>query len=384
MQDEIVNQLVVEPVVGDPENLDTATLYQDAYKFDKNIQRSYAPVTSVEKIEVGYGKTFYKLNFDGGYNRDIGVEGTQYGQFKVEPSTKVIGAVSSGSTIFDVDSTVGFGTTGELYVTYTDTTTGVVSYTSKSLTQFFGVTNLTKNIADTTTIGINTFAYGRSKLNQDEIIKVRVSSVYNSFELPENTVSFKKGGTANVTTYGFSEDNFKTNRWEYNASPCYSVEKVVLIDSSDSTYSVTLESRHYLKIGNDISIILKNDNRLQSNVIGIDNEKTFRVRGQGALDVTQVSHVQRNIQKAESNTFSDISRFSTGVDNLYKNDDSDYIVASPSLPSYTAQPIEITARKVTFSGTFVGTEFEITPGVEHGFYTGEQFTIVLILQLRQK
>ena len=86
---------------------------------------------------------------------------------------------------------------------------------------------------------------------------------------------------------------------------------------------------------------------MQSNVIGIDNEKTFRVRGQGALDVTQVSHVQRNIQKGESNTFSDISRFSTGVDNLYKNDDGDY-VASPSLPSYNAQPIEITARKVTF------------------------------------
>ena len=368
---EIVNQIVVEPVVGDPENLDTATLYQDAYKFDKNIQRSYAPITSVEKIEVGYGKTFYKLNFDGGYNRDIGVEGTQYGQFKVEPSTKVIGAVSSGSTIFDVDSTVGFGTTGELYVTYTDTTTGVVSYTSKSLTQFFGVTNLTKNIADTTTVGINTFTYGRSKLNQDEIIKVRISSVYNSFELPENTVSFKKGGTANVTTYGFSEDNFKTNKWEYNVSPCYSVEKVVLLDSSDSTYSITLESRHYLKMGNDITLILKNDNRLQSNVIGIDNEKTFRVRGQGVLDVTQVSHVQRNIQKGESNTFSDISRFSTGVDNLYKNDDGDYFVASPSLPAYNAQPIEVTARKITFSGTFVGTEFEITPGVEHGFYTGE-------------
>ena len=368
---EVVNQLIVEPVEGDPENLDTATLYQDAYKFDKNLQRSYAPVTSVEKIEVGYGKTFYKLNFDGGYNRDIGVEGTQYGQFRVEPSTKVIGAVSSGSTIFDVDSTVGFGTTGELYVTYTDTTTGVVSYTSKSLTQFFGVTNLTKNIADTTTVGINTFAYGRSKLDQSEIIKVRVSSVYNSIELPENTASLKKGGTANVTTYGFAEDNFKTNTWEYNVSPCYSVEKVQLLDASDFTYSITLESRHYLKVGNEITIILKNKNRLQSNVIGIDNEKTFRVRGQGVLDVIGVSHIQRKIQKGESNTFSDISRFSTGVDNLYKNDDGDYIVASPSLPSYNAQPIEVTARKVTFSGTFVGTEFEITPGVEHGFYTGE-------------
>jgi hypothetical protein len=368
---EIVNQLIVEPIEGNPDNLDGATLYQDAYKFDKNINRSYAPITSVERIEVGYGKTYYKLNFDGGYNRDIIVDGTEYGKFKIEPSTKIIGAVSSGSTIVDVDSTVGFGTTGELYVTYTDTTTGVVSYTSKSLTQFFGITNLTKNIADTTTVGINTFAYGRSKLDQNEIIKVRVSSVYNSIDIPENTTSFKKGTTANVTTYGFSEDNFKTDKWEYNVSPCYSVEKVELLDSSDSTYSITLESKHYLKIGNNITIILKNENRLDSKVIGINNEKSFRIIGQGVLDVNGVSHVQRKIQKGESTTFSNISDFSTGVDNVYKNNDGDYIVSTPSIPNYNSQPIEVKQRKITFSGTFSGTEFEITPGVEHGYYTGE-------------
>ena len=368
---EIINQLIVEPIEGNPDNLDGATLYQDAYKFDKNINRSYAPITSVERIEVGYGKTYYKLNFDGGYNRDIIVDGTEYGKFKIEPSTKIIGAVSSGSTIVDVDSTVGFGTTGELYVTYTDTTTGVVSYTSKSLTQFFGITNLTKNIADTTTVGINTFAYGRSKLDQNEIIKVRVSSVYNSIDIPENTTSFKKGTTANVTTYGFDEDNFKTDKWEYNVSPCYSVEKVELLDSSDSTYSITLESKHYLKIGNNITIILKNENRLDSKVIGIDNEKSFRIIGQGVLDVNGVSHVQRKIQKGESTTFSNISDFSTGVDNVYKNNDGDYIVSTPSIPNYNSQPIEVKQRKITFSGTFSGTEFEITPGVEHGYYTGE-------------
>ena len=368
---EIVNQLIVEPIEGNPDNLDGATLYQDAYKFDKNINRSFAPITSVERIEVGYGKTYYKLNFDGGYNRDIGVIGVEYGNFKVEPSTKIIGAVSSGSTVVDVDSTVGFGTTGELYVTYTDTTTGVVSYTSKSLTQFFGITNLTKNIADTTTVGINTFAYGRSRLDQDEIIKVRVSSVYESIEIPENTKSFKKGTTANVTTYGFDEDNYKTSKWEYNVAPFYNVEKVTLLDASDSTYSLTLESRNYLKVGNTITIILKNKNKLDSKVIGIDNEKTIRVRGQGVLDLNGVSHIQRKIQKGESTSFSDISRFSTGVDNVYKNDDGDYIVATPSLPTYNSQPIEATARKVTFSGTFSGTEFKITPGVEHGYYTGE-------------
>ena len=368
---EVVNQIIVEPIEGDPDNLDGATLYQDAYKFDNNIQKSYVPITSVERIEVGFGKTFYKLNFDGGYNRDISVDGVQYGELKVEPSTRVIGDVSSGSSVLDVDSTVGFGTTGELYVTYTDTTTGVVSYTSKSLTQFFGITNLTKNLADTTTVGVNTFAYGRSKLNQDEIIKVRVSSVYNSIENPENTLSFKKGTTANVSTYGFDEDNFKTNIWEYNTSPTYNVEKVELLDSSDFTYRITLDTKHYIRIGNSITIVTKTGTKLDSNVVSIDDEKSLNVRGQGNLDTTQVSYIQRKIQKGVSNTFSDISQFSTGIYNLYKDDDDDYIVASPSIPTYNAQPIEISSGKVTFSGTFSGTVFEITPGVEHGFYTGD-------------
>ena len=368
---EIVKQLIVEPISGDPENLDTATFYQDAYKFDKNINRAYAPITSVEKIEVGYGQSFYKLNYDGGYNRDIGVDGVEYGTFKVEPSTRVIGAVSSGSTIFDVDSTVGFGTIGELYVNYTDSTTGVVSYTSKSLTQFFDVTNLNGDIADASTIGINTFSYGRSKLNQDDIIKVRISSVYNSAKLPKNTSSFVKGTTANVTTYGISENNLKTNKWEYNVSARYRVESLELIDSSDFTYTINLKSNHYLKIGNGIFIVLTNGTKISSTVISIDNEKSFRVRGQGTLQNSQVSFVQRKIEKGSSNTFPNITSFSTGVDNVYKNDEEEYIVASPSIPSYNAQPIEVTPRKLTFSGTFIGSELEITPGIEHGFYTGE-------------
>ena len=76
--------------------------------------RAYAPVTSVENISVGYGKTFYKLSFDGGYDRDIRVDGAVYGQFQPDPTTRVIGQVGSGATILTVDSTVGFSKSGEL------------------------------------------------------------------------------------------------------------------------------------------------------------------------------------------------------------------------------------------------------------------------------
>ena len=368
---EAVRQLVVEAISGNPENLEYATLYQDAYKFDSRIQKAYAPITSVEKIEVGYGKSFYRLSYDGGYNRDIGVDGSAYGKFSVEASTKIIGNVSSGSTIIDVESTVGFGSTGELYVNYADTTTGIVSYTSKSLTQFFGVTNLTKNISDATTIGINTFAYGRSKLNQDEIVRVRISSVYDNLKLPTDANSLKRGTTANITTLGFTENNFKTNKWFYNVAPIYKVSKVELIDSSDYTYKITLNVKHYFKVGNSASIVINDGTEKATNIVSISGEKSFNVRGQGVLNPNTVLKIKRRIQKGSSNTFPQIQQFSTGIDALYKNGSNDYIVASPSLPKYNAQPIEVTPRQFKFSGTFSGTDFLISPGFEHGFYTGD-------------
>ena len=141
---------------------------------------------------MGFGQTFYKLSIDSGYNRDIRVDGAIYGSFEVQPTTKVIGAVSAGTTVLNVDSTVGFAATGgDLYIPYADGTTGIVSYRSKSLTQFFGVgvgnTGVLVDIDDATTIGINTFAYGQSNLDQDETVTVRINSVLSDFNFSDKT-----------------------------------------------------------------------------------------------------------------------------------------------------------------------------------------------------
>ena len=53
----------------------------------------------VEKLQVGTAKSFYKLSLDGGYDRDVEVEGAIRGSFSVHPKTKLIGQVSSGATI---------------------------------------------------------------------------------------------------------------------------------------------------------------------------------------------------------------------------------------------------------------------------------------------
>ena len=365
----IVNSLVVEPVEGDPENLENATLYQNEYKFG-GIDKAYAPITSVEKIEVGYGKTFYKLSIDGGYNRDASVQGAVYGAFTVEPSTRIIGKVSSGSTVLDVDSTVGFGSTGELYFRYPDNSVGVSSYTSKSLTQFYGVTDIDAEIADATIVGVNTFAYGRSKLDQDEIIEVRVSSVLNSFNIPSNTNNLLKGGKVNVTNLGISENNFRTNKWFYNVSPIYKVKNLEIVDSSNNTYKVTLNVSNQFRSGDSAEIILNNV-RKETKIISVSSETSFNIRGQGALNLDATYTIQRKIQKVSSGTYPSAQIYSTDIDNVYKNESGDYLISSPSIPHYDSQPLNPASREFKFSGSFLGDEFEISPGVEHGFYTGD-------------
>jgi hypothetical protein len=366
----IVDSLIVEPIVGDPENLDNATLYQDEYNFDSNVKKAYAPITSVEKIEVGYGKTFYKLSIDAGYDRDINVDGALYGKFVVEPSTRVIGRVSPGSTVLDVDSTVGFGSTGELYFQYPDSSVGVSSYSSKSLTQFYGVTEINSEIADATVVGINTFAYGRSKLDQDEIIQVRINSVLGEFNFPDNTKGLLQGGKINVTNLGISEKNYKTSKWIYNIAPIYKIKSLELIDFANYTYKVTLNVSNQFRSGDNVYISL-NGIKTETKILSITGEKTFSIRGQGVLDTDAVYDVQRRIQKVSSNTYPLAQIYATDIDNVYKNNSEEYLVSSPSIPHYDSQPLDANNKILKFSGTFLGDEFEISSGIEHGFYTGD-------------
>ena len=57
----VTNDLVVEPVLGDPTNLLDSVLNQNTYK--DLFTRAYAPITAVEKVNVGTGNTFYKLSY---------------------------------------------------------------------------------------------------------------------------------------------------------------------------------------------------------------------------------------------------------------------------------------------------------------------------------
>ena len=374
---DITKDLVVESISGDPLNLENSTLIQDSYG---DITKAYAPIAKVEKIISGAGNTYYKLSIDAGYDRDINVDGAIYGNFSIHAKTKLIGQVSAGTTVLSVDSTVGFPQSGELSVTYSNNSLGEVSYTSKSLTQFFNCSNLTATILDASNIGINTFAYGdfRKEIRDihdqvigvtTERIKIKINSVLENLDIVDDTYYYAKGDTAEIKTLGVNPKDVVSNNWLFNLATSYDVKSFTRLDNSDNTYGLITTNDHIFKIGDKLKVIGESGVEKTSNVIDITSSKSLTIRGQGELLENNYT-IKRELLKVNSPTFPSTSSLNANVQNIYKIKDRT-LVASPSLPYYNNQDLNISDKSVIFSGTFVGDTFKITSSTDHGFYTGD-------------
>jgi len=178
----ITKDMIVEPVAGNIMDIRGYTLYQNSY--EDIVFKSYAPIVDVERVLVSGASTdYYKISIDANYNRDVSVDGAEYGSFVSYPKTKLIGDYTTSSTTLDVDSTIGFPKSGELNVTYDDRSIGIVSYTSKSLNQFYGISGITANVSDNTTVGINTTA--TVTLNDGTLVEMKIVNVLSELRTGE-------------------------------------------------------------------------------------------------------------------------------------------------------------------------------------------------------
>jgi hypothetical protein len=370
----VTNDIIVEAIQGNPLNLRNSTLNQNEYGY---ITKAYAPVTDVEKISTGLSTSnYYKISLDADYNRDIRVEGAIYGAFSIHPQTKNINEVSVGSTYIDVDSTVGFLNSGEVTVVYSDGTIGIVSYTSKTLNQLIGCSNIEGTILDGSNVGINTYAFGYSNTNPNEIIKVRVTPVLEKLNLVDDNYYYSVDDTIDIQTLGTYASDKLSNNWLLNICPTYNVKSVSLVDISDNTYNITTFDKNIFRIGDSIFIEDSTEESQQSTVVNVLNEYTFTIKGQDALTSSGLYTVKKLLSKTNSSYFPESSFINSNVQNVYKIKDRT-LVASPSIPYYYNQPLNVTNLSVTFSGTFppvgVGSTniFNISPTKDHGFYTGD-------------
>ena len=390
--------LIVEPILGNPEELVNQTLFQDPYE---NISEAYAPVSNVEKINVGIlTNTFYKVSIDASFTQNFeGSSEALFGTFTSHAKTKVIGDISGqkdgkvsvGQTIVDVDSTVGFPRSGTFEVIYKDGSVGVCSYRDKTLTQFTEVAfvknplifdprptrGVEKDISDGAILQQNTFAYS-SGVGTDSAVRVKIRSVLNELETPEYTARQTVGAKAKIKSLGKIGDNFKQNNWFFNTAQSYDILSIVLVDNVNKTYKITTKDNSILRTGDYVSLTDVNDIKIDGRFIVTDvfNNTSFLVRGQGLTDLSIIGKVTRQISKVDSDLHDNLNNYTANIQNVYI-DDEDILVATHSLPSVslfgTNLKLNPKTQKVVFSGVVAQNQEEIpiTNGIDHNFFTGD-------------
>jgi len=421
---------IVEPYIGDPEDLVNRTLYQDNFE---NIPKAYASVGFVQKIPVGVNtNTFYKLSFDDGQTIPDGTTGLTYGDFSFHPKTKIIGQVSIAQTYIDVDSTLGFPNSGTLSFLYENGTLGVCTYSEKTVNQFLGIntTGITTSIADNTSIDQNTFAYAFDD-EGDKEIRVKIRGVLNDLIISPNINNQKVGSKVKIKNLGQIGQNVKENNWLFNTAQSYVVKSLSIVDGINNTFKLVTKDTNVLRIGDNVtthetlaggtqwgdeftSSFEPASNKIYV-VTDVFDNNTCLIKGSGISDPTKVTKVSKRISKVNSDIHPNLNKFTANIQNIYLKPDGGLVNGVPYYgPSHehpskgtqmvgekhisefheTITPIEgqnkiyVTSSSLPFSGvsklnpktqklTFGGTydkddeDIKISDQVDHNFFTGD-------------
>jgi len=360
----ISQNLVVESISGDPLELKNKTLYQDFTDF---FSAARGTVTNVEEINRG-DKNYYIISLDYSYDKDIDVNGSVFGSFSIHPKTRVITAVSVGSTVIDVDSTIGFPASGTLVTTFNNGTVSYINYDSKNINQFFNCTNVNQAIPTEQEISLDAYAYGYVGIDTSNIVKVKITGVLSDLEIPKNNRLYSKGDQIIIRSLGKELKDDKSNNWFFNIATKFDVSSIDLLDSISNTYKINLYDQHRFSIGDSITCISSFGTEQTGNVIFLNDINSFTIQGQGQLNNSASYTIRKNLLKVNSNNYSDLKIYNTNVQNVYTDPEDSLYVASSSIPTYLNQSLTIRDRSVSFSGTFNGTDLDIGP---HGFYTGD-------------
>ena len=142
---DVTDDVIVENLSGNPLNLVGLKIYQDSF----TNPTASGSVANVEAIYLK-SKKYYRISFS---------KGTIINKFKVSTKTKVVGTAST-TEVTTVDSTIGFGDSGNFYYLNADSRYTLATYTSKSNNQFFGCTGISTTLTESDPIIDTNFIYG--------------------------------------------------------------------------------------------------------------------------------------------------------------------------------------------------------------------------------
>jgi len=349
---------------GNPTNLKGQTLFKN------NDSSIFAAISSINPFTRSQ-KLYYKVSLFVGSNDGLTAKET----FDITQSTKSLEDVNVGDSVISVDSTIGFPESGNIY-----SGSNKITYTNKSINQFFGCSGIESKISSTDNIySDNTyFAFENgdplkrinfrltgviSEFNQDsdniivsENQKISIKSVGDNIENPENNKSYKQ---------------IFTNSWIYNTSSSIDIESI----SGSNVVLKNSVDRSQLKKNDLVEIVDKSTNIVVyptstsdipfvSQRISPGSKQIFL--GGSDFTGTGIYKLRRKVNKGYSNTINFLNGNNseiTDVQNLYIQDENFAYVASNSLPSsrstgistnflYNLNP-ELTEQSISSNSGFI-------------------------------
>ena len=328
--------MIVERISGNANNVVGQTLFQ-----------TDNAATSGSIFNVQYfprdGRDYYIISLS---------KGSIVGTFEPTGSSSLINPVSIGTTVITVDSTLGFPESGELYVG-AGLTVGIATYTSKSSTQFYGVSGISSSYTDTDFVRSSKTVFAYENGDASKPVFFRLTNVAHNVDLSD--VGYLNAGDIIIPRQiGKVSDatNYHLNSWIDNVKIKVDVARnpvnnESLIDDFTTTATVTTVAPHSLK-DNDVIILrdVTNDdqqpNDVEGRVINAANYKNnpnqfnISIDNVGVLDKTKHYVVERQLNYAKSfNNQLGVSNFTSDIQNTYiTRNNQEIYVTSGSLPSY--------------------------------------------------
>ena len=187
---------IVEVISGEPTKIVGQTLTKTTD------EGTNASISAIEPF-TRKGKTYYKIElYVGNDENSSSVEGS----FEITPNTKLTESVSAGSSILTVDSTLSFPESGTLI-----SENNTISYTSKTVNQFFGCSGINTTILSTSNIRSNDTYYSYEDGDTSKKVELILLGVIK--DLVEESENFKvdEGDIVTIKNLGDKIKNTNAN-----------------------------------------------------------------------------------------------------------------------------------------------------------------------------
>ncbi len=329
--------VVAEAITGEPMNIVGETIVKS------NDENTTASVSSVEPF-TRKGKTYFKIQLYVSNDGRSSIEG----DFVITPNTKLTENASVGDSILTVDSTVSFPESGTLI-----SGTNTISYTDKSINQFFGCTGINSEITKTSNIRSNEtyFSYeGGDITKKVEIILLGVitnlKEQNKNFIVSENDLVGIKNVGDKIEDNGSNWKEIFANSFIYNTSATYQVTNNDTTPELGSTIN-----RSSLKVGDEVEVVQRDSipevivptnnpiyvRTIDKNTNTLDLQNAINSETQTSIFQKETStkyNIRRKLNKVQKSGFKfDNNSLLSDVLNLYVDKDEYAYVASNSFPS---------------------------------------------------